>query len=80
MYVDSVAGLLVATLVAVSAPHTAVIIAHGRNRQAEASFTAAAQEYFHISEVAGEELDELYQCSDVTVLLLQLKVPTGKRY
>lgn len=73
MYVDGVTSLLVETLLAVSGPRTAIIIAHGRNRQAEVSFTNAAQKHFTISEVPTYDLDELYQCTDVTVLLLRLK-------
>lgn len=73
MYIDEAVKPLVQTLAAVSDQATRIYIAHGRNRQAEASFMAAAAEHFDVSEVHGDELDEVYQCSDVTVLSLRLK-------
>lgn len=74
MYIDDAVKPLVATLRAVSTAKTRIYVAHGRNRQAEASFMAAAEAAdFDICEIPGEQLDELYQCSDVTVLRLRLR-------
>lgn len=73
MYIDDAVMPLVKTLAAVSAAKTQIFIAHGRNRQAEASFRAAAEAEFDTSEVASEDLDAVYQCSDVTVLRLRRK-------
>lgn len=51
--------------------NTTVLIAHGRNRPAEADFKAAASQHFGIELISGPELDEMYQCSDVDVLRLK---------
>lgn len=74
MYIDDAVAPLVETLRAVSGANTLIYIAHGRNRQAEASFRVAAEKQFEICEVPGADLDELYQCSDVTVLRLRLRL------
>ena len=49
-----------------------VLLAYGRNRWAEADFLQRAGCAFCIEELPGTELDELYQCEDVTVLRLTL--------
>lgn len=41
--------------------------------QAEPQFLAAAGQHFCIEAVPSEELDEVFQCADVDVLLLTLK-------
>ena len=41
--------------------------------QAEPQFLAAAGQHFCIQTVPSEELDEVFQCADVDVLLLTLK-------
>lgn len=73
MYVREAVPALVRTLAALAGPETQVIVAHGRNRQAETAFLAAASTHFMVAEVPSEELDEVYQCSDVTVVRLRLK-------
>ena len=50
-----------------------VLFSYGRNRQAESAFEAACVSKsravrFVPSDVPEEELDELYQCSDVRVV------------
>ena len=45
------------------------------NLQAEPQFLAAAGQHFDITTVPPEDLDEVYQCADVDVLLLNLKQP-----
>ena len=70
MYIDDAVAPLVKTLAAVSAPHTYIYVAHGRNRQAEATFMRAAEGVFEVSEVPVSQLDDIYHCSDVSVLLL----------
>ena len=67
MYIDDAVAPLIQTLVAVSDENTHIYIAHGRNRQAEASFLAAARAHFAVCEVPGSNLDGVYQCTDVTV-------------
>lgn len=71
MYVERAAADLVATLAAVTTPASSVILAHGRNRQAEAAFFGAAAAAFSIDSVPSSSLDSVFQCSDVTVLLLR---------
>ena len=70
MYIEEEVNSLVQTLLQLAAPTTQIIIAHGRNRQAEGRFLEAAQQSFSISDVASEELDSIYQCTDVRVLRL----------
>ncbi len=62
---------LIKTLAAVSDENTRIYLAHGRNRQAEASFLAAAKAHFAVSEVPSADLDGVYQCTDVTVWRLK---------
>lgn len=76
MYISEAVGPLVASLVALSGPGTEVLIAHGRNRQAEPEFMLAAKKCFSVEKICSEELDELYQCADVDVLRLQ-HLPDG---
>ncbi|PRW45633.1 hypothetical protein C2E21_5777 [Chlorella sorokiniana] len=73
MYVAEAVEPLVASLCALSGPHSRIYISHGRNRQAEPQFLAAAGQHFTIQTVPSEDLDEVYQCADVDVLLLTLK-------
>lgn len=73
----------------------AVLMAHGRNRQAESAFEAAIEAVDVAAEkgaeatnrrivalvrtpVADEDLDELYQCSDVAVAHYAARVVGGK--
>ena len=54
-------------------PDTVVLIAHGRNRPAEAAFLEAVRlAGFSVEEVCESELHETYRCLDVSVLRLQL--------
>lgn len=71
MYIHDAIGNLVTTLKAVSARQTEILIAHGRNRQAEAAFLAACSGSFTVTIVATDKLDPVYQCSDVSVLQLK---------
>jgi hypothetical protein len=71
MYIHDGIKDLISTLKAVSTRNTEVIIAHGRNRQAEGAFLAACDGSFAVSDVPSSELDPLYQCSDVRVMRLQ---------
>ncbi|BDA45378.1 probable protein-lysine methyltransferase METTL21D [Coccomyxa sp. Obi] len=71
MYIHDAIGNLITTLKAVSTKDTEVFIAHGRNRQAEATFLAACVGSFAVTDVASDELDPLYQCSDVRVMRLR---------
>ena len=78
MYIDDAVQPLVQTLAAVSDDSTRIYIAHGRNRQAEASFLAVAREDFDISELPSDQLDDVYQCSDVAVWLLKRRMPLSQ--
>jgi hypothetical protein len=69
MYVHELVQPLLQSLLALSSSST-VLIAHGRNRPAEADFRAAAAAHFSIELLPGSELDQVYQCSDVDVLRL----------
>lgn len=51
-----------------------VLIAAGRNRHASEAFFSEAAELFDVKEIAREELDPIYQCEDVAVWRLSLKL------
>lgn len=70
MYIDELVPELIKSLILLSGPHTSVYIAHGRNRPAEPAFKQAAAHLFRIEMLRSDELDEVYQCSDVDVLRL----------
>lgn len=71
MYIHDAIGDLVTTLKSVSTEDTEVFIAHGRNRQAEVAFLAVCGGSFAVTDVASNELDPVYQCSDVRVMRLR---------
>eukprot|EP00252_Welwitschia_mirabilis_P004567 TRINITY_DN14884_c0_g1_i1.p1 TRINITY_DN14884_c0_g1~~TRINITY_DN14884_c0_g1_i1.p1 ORF type:complete len:239 (-),score=27.45 TRINITY_DN14884_c0_g1_i1:435-1151(-) len=71
-YVEAVNSLL-NTLKAASDSDTVILLAYGRNRQAEDTFHEKVSAYFSIRHVTVAELDEVYQCIDVDVLELKLK-------
>jgi hypothetical protein len=78
MYVPELVPALLQSLAALSAPHTALYVAHGRNRPAEPAFRAAAAAAgFEVRLVPGDELDATYQCADVDVLRLRLLPGAG---
>lgn len=71
MYVHEAVPALLAALRALSeAPGAEVLLAHGRNRPAEAAFLEAAAAHFSVEEVPEAELHDIYRCIDVTVLRL----------
>lgn len=71
MYIDELVLNLVQSLLLLSHQDTTILIAHGRNRPAQPAFRAAAEQHFEVALVPAEELDEVYQCSDVDVLRLR---------
>lgn len=71
MYIHDAMGDLITTLKAVSSKDTEVFIAHGRNRQAKGAFLAACAGSFVVTDVASDELDPVYQCSDVRAMRLR---------
>ncbi len=71
MYIHDAMGDLITTLKAVSSKDTEVVIAHGRNRQAKGAFLAACAGSFVVTDVASDELDPVYQCSDVRAMRLR---------
>lgn len=76
MYVHEAVPALLASLRALSqAPGAEVLLAHGRNRPAEAAFLEAAAAHFAVEEVPEAELHDVYNCVDVTVLRL---TPRGR--
>lgn len=74
MYVEQAAADLVGTLAAMTTPASSVILAHGRNRQAEAQFLVAAAAEFVIESVPPDSLDSVLQCSDVFVWFLRRSI------
>ena len=53
-----------------SRTNTQIILAYGRNRQAESAFLAKAETLFDVTDIPGSDLDATYHCSDVRVLNL----------
>ena len=70
MYVTEAVPALVESLAGLSDSHTLILVAHGRNRFAESAFLDACKGRFVVQTVPGNELDEVYQCSDVDVYKL----------
>eukprot|EP00882_Tetradesmus_deserticola_P029667 GHRQ01033253.1.p1 GENE.GHRQ01033253.1~~GHRQ01033253.1.p1 ORF type:complete len:160 (+),score=50.83 GHRQ01033253.1:167-646(+) len=77
MYIDELVPDLVQSLLLLSHQGSIILIAHGRNRPAEPAFKLAAAQHFEVGLVPGDELDEVYQCSDVDVLRLR-RLPVKK--
>ncbi|XP_057824880.2 uncharacterized protein LOC131036885 [Cryptomeria japonica] len=73
MYCVEVVDSLLNTFKMLSGPDTIILLAYGRNRQAEQAFLEKARFNFLIKQVSNEELDDVYQCIDVDVLELRLK-------
>lgn len=71
MYIESTIPDLVKTLLATSNQGTDIYIAHGRNRQAEATFLQLCNGKFSIAQITSSNLDETYQTIDVDVLQLR---------
>lgn len=72
MYIHEAVPDLVATLAVLTGAGTTVLLAHGRNRPAEAAFLeAAAQAGLSARELLPSELHPVYQCLDVSVLELR---------
>lgn len=71
MYVQELIQPLLQSLTALSNTSTTILVAHGRNRPAEADFMALTAADFTVQLLQGCELDEVYQCSDVDVLRLR---------
>ena len=73
MYVPDCVPVLVATLKELCGEDTDIFLAYGRNRTAEESFLLAAERAgFTATTLEAEELHEVYNCLDVTVLKLKL--------
>lgn len=70
MYVEDAVSDLVQTLACAADQDTEIYIAHGRNRQAEATFIRLCSDRFHITQLARCDMDEIYQTVDVDVLKL----------
>ena len=70
MYVEDAVLDLVKTLLSASTQDTEIYIAHGRNRQAEATFKQMCIGSFHIAQLASTDMDDIYQTIDVDVLQL----------
>jgi hypothetical protein len=77
MYIDELVPDLVQSLLLLSHQGSTILIAHGRNRPAEPAFKRAAAQHFEIELVPSDELDEVYQCSDVDLLRLR-RLPAEK--
>ena len=70
MYIEELVQPLLISLHALSHDTSEVYLAHGRNRQAEGAFLKASSGRFSHMDVPGEQLHNVYQCSDVRVLKL----------
>lgn len=71
MYVDEAVPDLVTSLTRLASSSSEVLIAHGRNTSAEQTFAKAIAKTFSMQLLSEEELDDVYQCSDVDVWRLQ---------
>eukprot|EP00884_Botryococcus_braunii_P021511 jgi/Botrbrau1/8043/Bobra.13_2s0014.2 len=71
MYVEAAVGSLVDSLVALSSPTTLILVAHGRNRQAEPAFLTACLGKLALEDVPYDDLHPVYRCSDVRVCRLR---------
>jgi hypothetical protein len=71
MYIEAAAPALVRTLAAAAGPASEVLLAHGRNRQAEPAFLAACAGMFAVADVPAADLDPAYTAGDVRVLRLR---------
>lgn len=71
MYIEEAVEPLVKSLKLLSNRDTVVLMAYGRNRFAETTFLRMAAKTFLTEDVASEELDSRYQCTDVRVLRLK---------
>jgi hypothetical protein len=71
MYIEAAAPALVRTLAAAAGPASEVLLAHGRNRQAEPAFLAACAGVFAVADVPAADLDPAYTTGDVRVLRLR---------
>lgn len=65
---------LLETLVALAGPRTSVLLAAGRNRHAADDFFALARINFEIEQLDREALHPIYQCGDVDVWSLRVKL------
>ena len=70
MYIEGAIPDLLQTLVAASHQGTDIFVAHGRNKQAEATFMQHCTSRFSVAHVPSSQLDEVYQTIDVDVLQL----------
>lgn len=71
MYIREAIEDLVKSLMALSDSATELLVAHGRNRFAEDEFKACCgKRGLAVVELDEEVLDDVYQCSDVTVYKL----------
>lgn len=73
MYCLEAVDSLLSTLKMASDAETIILLAYGRNRQAEQTFLEKAHRYFSVKQVSDEELDDVYRCVDVDVLELRVK-------
>ncbi|KAH7295965.1 hypothetical protein KP509_26G001400 [Ceratopteris richardii] len=73
MYDASSIAALLRTLRCIAGASTCIILAYGRNRQAEDTFFQQLQNCFSINCVNINELDDVYQCVDVDVFIMQRK-------
>lgn len=70
MYIEDAIPDLLKTLMYASDKGTEIFIAHGRNRQAEATFVRLCNERFRMTHLTDSDLDEVHQTVDVDVLQL----------
>lgn len=72
MYIEDAVDAFIESLLHLANTNTQIIVAHGRNRQAEDKFIRKASEHFSIQDIPSNDLDKVYRCSDVRTLSLKL--------
>ena len=70
MYMEDAIPDLLKTLIYAADHGSEIFIAHGRNRQAEATFVRLCNERFRMTHLTDSDMDEVYQTVDVDVLQL----------
>lgn len=71
MYIPDIVGQLVASLARLSAAGGEVFVCHGRNRSGEDAFLLACAPCFDVLLVPRDQLDDVYQAEDISVLRLE---------
>ncbi|KAI5083978.1 hypothetical protein GOP47_0000147 [Adiantum capillus-veneris] len=71
MYDASLTAALLTTVRCIALASTRFFLAYGRNRQAEETFFEQTKQWFSVEKIDAEKLDDIYQCVDVDVFVMQ---------